>query len=72
MAFGKLFEPISIGPVKLKNRLAISPMNMVFSDNGYVNDQILAYYAARAKGGAGLIITEATIGGRLAARYRAN
>ena len=35
---------------------------------GYVNEQIMAYYAARANGGIGLIITECVLGTRLAAR----
>ena len=73
MAFETLFEPIKIGPVELKNRLAAAPMNCLFSANtgGMVNEQILAYYAARAKGGVGLVITEAIMGTKLAARFPA-
>ena len=49
----------------------MAPMNTVMSlDNrGYVNEQILAYYAARAKGGCGLIITECVLGTKLAAKF---
>ena len=49
----------------------MAPMNTVFSmDNqGYPNEQIMAYYAARAKGGTGLIITECVLGTRLASRF---
>ena len=48
--------------MKLKNRVAMAPMNMVYSDpDGYNSEQWLAWYAARAKGGFGLIITDATV-----------
>lgn len=41
----------------------MAPMNMNYTDpNHYVSDQQMAYYAARAKGGTGLIIMEA-VGG---------
>ena len=56
--FQKLFEPIQIGNVTIRNRIAMAPMVTAFSNNGYVSEQQLAYYAARAKGGVGLIITE--------------
>ena len=67
----ELFQPIRIGNCKIKNRIAMAPMNTVFSmDNrGYPNEQIMAYYAARAKGGTGLIITECVLGTRLASRF---
>lgn len=69
--YPELFEPITIGGVTIANRIAMAPMNVLFSaDNrGYVNDQILAYYAARAQGGTGLIITECVLGTRLASRF---
>lgn len=70
-AHAELFEPIRIGKVELKNRIAMAPMNVLFSMNnlGYVNEQIMAYYAARAKGGVGLIISECVLGTRLASRF---
>ncbi len=69
--FKNLLSPIQIKDVELKNRIAMAPMNTVMSlDNrGYVNEQILAYYAARAKGGCGLIITECVLGTKLAAKF---
>ena len=62
--FKNLYPPIQIKDVEIKNRIVMAPMNTVMSlDNrGYVNEQILAYYAARAKGGCGLIITECVLG----------
>jgi 2,4-dienoyl-CoA reductase-like NADH-dependent reductase (Old Yellow Enzyme family) len=67
----ELFEPITIGDVEIKNRIAMAPMNTLFSMNnlGYANEQIMAYYAARAKGGAGLIISECVLGTRMASRF---
>jgi 2,4-dienoyl-CoA reductase-like NADH-dependent reductase (Old Yellow Enzyme family) len=57
-----LFESFKIGDVKLKNRVVMAPMNMVYSDpDGYNSEQWSAWYAARAKGGFGLIITDATV-----------
>ena len=57
-----LFEPIRIGNVELKNRIAMSPMNMGYTGpEGYASEQSNAWYAARARGGFGLIITECVV-----------
>jgi 2,4-dienoyl-CoA reductase-like NADH-dependent reductase (Old Yellow Enzyme family) len=58
MEFKRLFEPIKIGPVEIKNRIVMAPMltHMANAD-GSISEQELCYYAARAKGGVGLIIT---------------
>jgi 2,4-dienoyl-CoA reductase-like NADH-dependent reductase (Old Yellow Enzyme family) len=57
--FQKLFEPIQIGKITIKNRVAMAPMVTAYSDRGgYISEQQMAYYAARARGGVGLIITE--------------
>ncbi len=58
-AFQKLFEPIQIGGITVKNRIAMAPMGTAFATkDGVFTDQSLAYYEARAKGGVGLIIIE--------------
>lgn len=58
--FNKLFAPITIGNLKLKNRLVIGPMEVIYcEDDGTVTDRYLKYVEARAKGGWGLIINEA-------------
>jgi dimethylglycine catabolism A len=60
MKYENLFKPIKIGPVEIKNRIGMAPMNLFFSEpDGSVSEQQIAYYAARAKGGVGLIVTEA-------------
>jgi 2,4-dienoyl-CoA reductase-like NADH-dependent reductase (Old Yellow Enzyme family)/thioredoxin reductase len=59
-----LFNPISIGAIEVKNRIVMSPMGTnLASPNGEVTQSLISYYAARAEGGVGLIVTEdATIG----------
>ena len=58
MAYDTLLSPIKIGNIEVKNRVAMAPMCTQFvSPGGYVNEQVLAWYAARAKGGTGLIIS---------------
>jgi 2,4-dienoyl-CoA reductase-like NADH-dependent reductase (Old Yellow Enzyme family) len=57
-----LFEPIQIGNVELKNRIAMSPMNMGYIvPEGFASEQSNAWYATRARGGFGLIITECVV-----------
>lgn len=61
MAYEKLFSPFKIGNLDLKNRVVMEPMLMGFGQiNGNVTSQMAAYYEERAKGGAGLIVTEVT------------
>ena len=57
----KLFEPFAIGTMSLRNRLVEPPMITNFgTKEGYVTDRTKAYYEARAEGGVGLVIVEAT------------
>lgn len=61
MALKKLFTQGKIGPMTLKNRIFMTAMGVNLAEaNGDVNDDLIAYYEARAKGGTGLIITEIT------------
>jgi 2,4-dienoyl-CoA reductase-like NADH-dependent reductase (Old Yellow Enzyme family) len=53
-----LFEPLTIRGITLRNRVVMSPMTRFFSPGGVPTDDVAAYYARRAAGGAGLIITE--------------
>ena len=54
-----LFTPGKIGNCKLKNRIVMAPMVMgTGTPGGAPDEQMCAYYEARARGGAGLIITE--------------
>jgi 2,4-dienoyl-CoA reductase-like NADH-dependent reductase (Old Yellow Enzyme family)/thioredoxin reductase len=59
MSFLKhLFSPVQIGRMRAKNRLLMSAMSINFGvdENGFVTDQLTAYLAERAKGGAGMIL----------------
>jgi 2,4-dienoyl-CoA reductase-like NADH-dependent reductase (Old Yellow Enzyme family) len=53
-----LFEPLTVRGVTLKNRVVMSPMTRRFSPAGVPTDEVAVYYARRAAGEAGLIITE--------------
>lgn len=55
-----LFSPIRIGETTVKNRIFMPPISTNLADKGYVTDELIAHYAARAKGGVGLIVTEVT------------
>jgi 2,4-dienoyl-CoA reductase-like NADH-dependent reductase (Old Yellow Enzyme family) len=55
-----LFEPLPLKSVTLRNRIGVSPMCMYSSENGVANDWHLVHLGARAAGGAGLVIAEAT------------
>ncbi len=61
MAYDKLFSPIKIGNVEIKNRICMAPMLMDFGQfDGRTTEELMNYYEERAKGGTGLIITEIT------------
>ncbi|QDU66210.1 NADPH dehydrogenase [Planctomycetes bacterium Pla86] len=55
-----LFTPLQLRGVTLRNRVAMSPMCQYSSEDGFANDWHLAHHAARAVGGVGLLIAEAT------------
>ncbi len=68
--FKHILSPIKIGPIELKNRIALAPMNETMSGvNGESTEQMLSYFAARAKGGAGLVSTGAVMGTRMASEF---
>jgi len=50
-----LFEPIQINQVEIKNRIYLPAMHLGMCVDFEVTDQIVEFYARRAKGGAGLI-----------------
>lgn len=59
--FPTLFSPVTLGRVTLRNRIAMAPLTrqMAHAD-GTPTDEMAAYYARRARGGLGLIVTEGT------------
>jgi 2,4-dienoyl-CoA reductase-like NADH-dependent reductase (Old Yellow Enzyme family) len=57
--FTKLFEPGKIGTIEVKNRIIMPPCGTHYSSlDGHITDRQATYYGERAKGGAGLIVTE--------------
>jgi len=55
--FNHLFEPIKIGPVEIKNRIAMAPMNQQGDREGHPTPQYSSFYNARAVGGFGMLTT---------------
>ena len=53
-----LFEPIKIGNRIVKNRIFMPPISTNLANKGYVTDELIQHYGARAKGGVGLIVSE--------------
>jgi len=55
-----LFSPLTLRGVTLKNRIALSPMCQYSAQDGMANDWHLVHLGARALGGVGLVLAEAT------------
>lgn len=55
-----LFTPFSLKDVTLRNRIAVPPMCQYSAEDGLANEWHLSHYASLARGGAGLVIVEAT------------
>jgi mycofactocin system FadH/OYE family oxidoreductase 2 len=58
MAYRYLWSPLQLGPVEVRNRIVFSAHLTNYARDGLPTEQHAAYYAARAAGGTGLIITE--------------
>ena len=55
-----LWQPIELGPVSVKNRIVVTAHALMYGDkDNLMTQQSVDYYEERAKGGAGLILTEA-------------
>lgn len=54
--FENIFSPLRIGNVEVKNRIEFSPScTCLGSPDGYVTKELIAYYQAIARGGAGIV-----------------
>lgn len=59
--FERIFSPIKIGTLEVKNRFFMPPMCTAYATiRGEVTDRLIAYYVERARGGVGLINVECT------------
>jgi len=54
-----LFSPLTLRGVTFRNRIAVSPMCMYSSDDGFANDWHLVHLGGYANGGAAIVFTEA-------------
>ncbi|WP_424191748.1 NADH:flavin oxidoreductase [Ampullimonas aquatilis] len=66
-ALQPLFQPMPFGKGELKNRIVMAPMTRQHSPGGIPGNNVVEYYARRARGGVGLIITEGTYVGHVGA-----
>ena len=66
--FPRLFEPLPIRGCTLKNRMMSTGHDTTLPVDGTVNDALVAYHQARAKGGVGLIVLQVS-GVHETARY---
>jgi 2,4-dienoyl-CoA reductase-like NADH-dependent reductase (Old Yellow Enzyme family) len=55
-----LFQPFTLKNAALRNRIAVPPMCQYMAVDGLVNDWHLAHYTSMARGGAALVVVEAT------------
>ncbi len=55
-----MFQPVQIGPLTLKNRIVLSPMDMYVAVDGMPGEFHLVHLGSKALGGAGLVMTEMT------------
>nr|WP_315595374.1 NADH:flavin oxidoreductase [uncultured Cupriavidus sp.] len=61
MSHAKLFEPLKLRSLELKNRIVMAPMTRSFSPDGIPTPAVAEYYERRAAADVGLIITEGTV-----------
>ncbi|HBY57505.1 MAG TPA: NADH:flavin oxidoreductase [Candidatus Atribacteria bacterium] len=54
----KLLSPIKIGNLEIKNRVVMAPMTCNFAKDGFITEQMIDFYAERARGGVGVITVE--------------
>ncbi len=54
-----LFAPLRLRDVRLRNRIAVSPMCQYSSTDGFASDWHLVHLGSRAVGGAAIVFTEA-------------
>ncbi len=51
-----LLSPLTVNQLTLRNRIVLPAMHLNYTPGGKVSDQLVSFYAERAKGGAGLMI----------------
>jgi len=56
MKYERLFSPLKIKNLELKNRVIMSAMHHAYTPEGYVTERFKEYYYRRAEGGVGLVM----------------
>ena len=56
MRFERLFTPIQIGSMTLKNRIVMPAMHHLYTDNGFATPRFCEYYYKKIEGGAAMVI----------------
>ena len=61
LKYPELFQPFHIGKLEIKNKIVMSGMHNIGWTDAYdlIDDCVIDYFEARAKGGVGLIFTGA-------------
>jgi NAD(H)-dependent 7beta-hydroxy-3-oxo-delta4-cholenoic acid oxidoreductase len=60
-SLSRLFRPIAIGTMEVKNRIVMAPMATDYANpDGTISQRMIDYFVARAEGGVGLITVEVT------------
>src|ERR1035441_9502886 len=72
MSAQQLFQPFRLKSLELKNRIVMAPMTRSFSPEGVPTPKAADYYARRAEGEVGLIVSEGTVVNRPASSTDAN
>ena len=63
--FERLFSPIQVGAVELRNRIIMPAMEAALTnEDGSMSERAIRFYEARARGGAAMIIPSSTSGRR--------
>jgi 2,4-dienoyl-CoA reductase (NADPH2) len=57
MKYGRLFAPLDLGFTRLPNRIVMGSMHTGLEDRARDFPKLAAYFAARARGGAGLLVS---------------
>ena len=57
-AYRHIWTPLRIGSITVKNRIVMTAMTSNYAEDHILSERHIAFYRERAKGGAGLMITE--------------
>ena len=52
----KIYTPMKIGGLELRNRIVMSPMSVGHCKDGFIDDAVADFYRSHAEGGVGLIV----------------